>query len=208
MEFIQVIYEVPPEIAAGLATNSFQRFGSVVRGPENIIAHLKEVEPIKESASALKGLFDGGVKSPGSLIAIGIGVVGVTVGAIYLVGARKKSVGKSLQIEAVEHYNASLVSYLEAITTGELDNLNLKKFRDDVGALKSLSKAGEISVEFSQEHSKALNALLAGYTRELAEANSVDLPELPELSPGTAESLMEDIELYLDAQQAIIDKDS
>lgn len=208
MTLIQVTYEVPAEIAAGLATKSFQRFGSVVRGPENIIAHLKEVEQVKEQAGALKGLFKGGVKSPGSIVAIGIGVVGVTVGAIYLVGARRKDAARSLQLEAVERYNASLVSYLEAITTGELDELNLKKFRDDVEVLKALAMTGEISVEFSQEHSKALNALLADYTRELAHANSVELAELPELSPGTAETLMEDIELYLDAQQAIIDKDS
>lgn len=208
MEIIQVCYEVPAEILAGLETKSYQRFGSVVRGPQNIITHLKEVEPVKQHSGALSRLFGGGVKSPGSIVAIGIGAVGVTLGAIYFAGARKKAAAKAQKIQAVESYNASLVSYIEAITAGQLDKFNLMKFRDDVEVLKSLVNMGEISFDLSLEHSKALNALLRDYTIKLAQANLVELTELPELSPGTAEKLMQDIELFLDTQQAIIDKDS
>ncbi len=208
MEIIQVCYEVPAEILAGLETNSYQRFGSVVRGSQNIITHLKEVEPVKKHAGALTRLFKGGAKSPGSIVAIGIGAVGVTLGTIYFASARKKAAAKAQKIQAVESYNASLVSYLEAITAGQLDKFNLMKFRVDVEVIKSLVSTGEISVELSLEHSKALNALLRDYTIKLAQANLAELSELPELSPGTTEKLMQDIELFLDAQEAIIDKES
>lgn len=211
MPIKQVSYDIPAEIAAGLAAGTLKRFGSVVRDGKGIIMHLKEVGQVDEKAgSIVKGLFEAGAKSPG-VIAIGIGVVAAVGGAAYYLGTRKQRDTKSPDIGTTERYNASLVAYLEAITAGELDSKILKEFKTEVEALKNSTVNGEISVEYSHKWAEALNALLADYTRKLSEANSaelLELPELPELNPGTAETLFADIEVYLNAQQKIIGSES
>lgn len=208
MPIIQVDYSVPPKIAAGLASGEFQRFGSVIRDSQRITTHLKEVGRTSSKMSASGGLFGGGVKSAGSIVAIGIGVIGVIGGAVYLAKAHKRDASKSLKLELVERYNASLLSYLEAITSGALVEANLTDLRAAVEEISALNREGEIAVELSQEHSEALNTLLGDFTRKLAEANSVSVGQLPEPTPGTTEKLLEDINMYLDAQQKIFDTDS
>lgn len=100
------------------------------------------------------------------------------------------------------------MAYLEAITAGELDSKILEEFKAEVEALKNSTVNGEISVEYSHKWAEALNALLADHTRKLSEANSAELLKLPELNPGTAETLFVDIEVYLNAQQKIIGSES
>lgn len=205
MPIIQVAYEVPAEVAAGLATGIYKRFGSVVRDSNEIIMHLSEVGQTKEkTGSLIKGLFDGGAKTTG-MIAIGIGVVAAVGGAAYYLSARKKRDSEPSEIETAERYNFTLEAYLEAITTGNLDLKTLKEFKTEIQALKISTASGEISFEYSHEWAQALNSLLADYTRKLAEANSADLSELPELSPDTIEMLLNDIHIYLDAQKRIFD---
>lgn len=207
MPITQVNLEVPADIALGLASGELQRFGSVVRDSKGIIAHLKDVDRIGSKTAANKGLFGGGAKSAGSIIAIGIGVIGVIGGAVYLVKARKKDASVTSQLECVERYNSSVATYIEAITSGKLDQAVLTEFRAAVEEMRVLAREGEIAVDFSPQRSEALNALLGDYTRKLAEANSVSVGQLPDLAPGTMETLLEDISFYLDAQQKIIDTD-
>ncbi|WP_159029141.1 hypothetical protein [Streptomyces viridochromogenes] len=142
----------------------------------------------------------GMLKSPRFLIPTA--VVG-TVAAVIVAAKRRKQTGKPEVPECVQSYNASLAAYVEAVHEGclELDIIN--RLIADLDVVKAYSdEDGSVTLDFSTKHAEMLVNIVVDYTRQLAEANSVDLNEL-QGGPTSENSAVVDLRRHLEVQRKI-----
>lgn len=162
MPIIQVFYEVPPDLAVGLATGDMTRFGSVVRGSSQIVAHLKEVQaPRKPSEGAVQRLAaaarDPKVMMPVLVVSAATAVVGG--GALLVVKHQQR----------VDALVAALTEYLAAVRKGQLGP-------DDINrVLAALDDVPRFALRHDAFAPLVREVVLI--TQKLAEANSYELPE-------------------------------
>jgi hypothetical protein len=163
---VQVVLDVPPDIAAGLASGALVRIGGVVRNAATgkIVKHLGEGRlPAKEKVTngianvAQRVWGSTGGKTAVAISALGLLVVGGTVAAERWDNRRRT---KAL--------NAALKAYLDLAEAGEMT----------VGQIDALSSAIE-SARGAYSNDSALIAekvvnLVEGYTVALAQANEVN----------------------------------
>lgn len=208
MPVVQITYEVPLDIAKGLATGELKMLGTAaVRNRTGIAAHIREI-----SRTVSDGKDPGGAamaksfKNP-KFVVLGLGVVAVVaVGGVAGWTARKKQAAKPEVPECVANYNASLAEYLEAIGKGSLDSDLLTRLISDLDVVKEESESGSITLELSLDESGTLVDLVADYTSKLAEANSVDLTIIEVAEAGSVGSPVVDLRRYLEAQKRIFDQ--
>jgi hypothetical protein len=200
----QVTYDIPPDIWVGLKSGEFSRFGSVVRNRKEIITHLKEVSLPGASQEGEMRRIAAGLKHPKAIAAIGLGTV--ILGGLVIFAARKrKQDPKPRMPNCVENYNASLGAYLEAVRSGNLDADIINRLISDLSTVKENSDSGNIAIDFSTEQSDTLVQIVVDYTRKLAEANSIELSDLPELAPDSEENVIIDLHRHLEVQKQIFD---
>ena len=173
----QVAFEIPLDIAEGIASGKYRQFGGIVRdGAGHIVKHLKPVE-LAENANQAKQLaqqaIDLAKKNPkaaiGAAAAASVVVVG---GAAY--GVVKHIRGKK---EREEHeakmavFNAAFNEYIACL--GE-ENLSLEKIdalEASIDALAGTEKG--FTVEIEGDQFKALVKSVSDYTARLAKANGM-----------------------------------
>lgn len=159
---VKVVLDVPPDIAAELATETLVRVGSVVRDAANgqIVTHLKEARlPAKEAANGVAHIAQQFLSTTGVKIGVGILVAGTvaTVGTF--------TVGSWINRRRAKALNAALKAYLEAAQVGEvtvevIDNLS--------GAINAANGSG--SNDTVQIAEQVVN-LVESHTVALAQAN-------------------------------------
>ena len=146
---VQVVLDVPLDIAAGLASGTLVRVGGVVRNAKTgtIVKHLGEGRlPAKEAANGVPKVAQRVLSTTRGKIGAGILVCGaVAAGGTF-------AVGWWINRRRTKELNAALEAYLDA------------------------AKAGERSVEQIDALSSAIEAekvvdLVEGYTVALAQAN-------------------------------------
>jgi hypothetical protein len=205
---VQITYDVPLDIAKGLATGELSMLGtSAVRNSTHITAHIREVSrTISDSKDPMAAAVAKSVKNP-KFVIIGLGVVAVAaVGGGVAVWARNKTKQPAAEHETPEcvvNYNASLTAYLEAIGSGSLDADLINRLISDLDAVKENADSGMISLELSVEDSDKLVRLIADYTNKLADANSVELSGLDDADTDSADGVIVDMRRYLEAQRQI-----
>lgn len=205
MAVIQVPLDVPDEIFARVLTGEYVRVGGVIRHGVSgrLVKLLEDAPPIDEAKEAVKANIAKGNRTG---IVIGLGVVAVAAvagGAAYL--ATRKT--KRAQLESptcVEYYAASLAAYLDAASHGTLDAEIIDRLIADLDAVKQQSDGGAITVDFSTEQAETLVGLVAGHTRNLAEANQLDLSKL-EPADGQGATVIE-LRPYLEAQRQLFSR--
>lgn len=186
----QVAYVIPDKIAAGFATGTMSRFGSVVRDNKGIITHLKEI-PIpgktnRLSTNAIVGLIAGGIV--------------VTVGAGYGFGylLKKRKVKKNIR-----KFTDAFQVYLYAIQEGNLTSSILFDLESTLSSIKETAEKGLIKVDIIPEIFDSFKAILADYTKQLAKANNAPFDE-SSYGHSTGDNII-DIKKYLYKQVEILD---
>lgn len=210
MPTIQITYDVPLDIAKGLATGELSMLGtSAVRNSKHIAAHIHEVSrTISDIDDATSAAIAKSFKNP-KFIILGLGVVAVAAvgsGVAAWAMRRKPQEAQPEVPECVANYNASLAAYLGAIGSGSLDADHITRLIEDLDALKGNADSGTISLVLSVEESDKLVRIMADYTSQLADANSVELSGLDETDSESTEGVIVDMRRYLMAQREIFDQ--
>ena len=206
MPVVQITYDVPLDIAKGLATGELSMLGTAaVRNSKHIAAHIREVSrTISDGDDATSAAIAKTFKNP-KFVILGLGVVAVAAvggGVAAWAMSRKQQEAQAEVPECVANYNASLARYLEAIGSGSLDDDLIARLISDLDALKENLDSGTISLELSVGESEKLVRIMADYTSKLANANSVELSGLDESTEG----VIVDMRRYLVAQREIFDR--
>lgn len=203
MAIEQVAFYIPPDIKADLAAGLLHRFGGVVRNSQgHIVSHLREIPlpPESQQAAAKKTIAIAGVHK--GLVAAGLAVTGIVVGGLIYFAARNRSDSAS----TVDRYEASLAKYLEAIQAGTLDASTVTQLIDDLDAVRSLADNGAIIVDFTTEPSATLVNLVVEYTRQLADANGVNLTGPDRALAASKVSTISRLRSHLGLQQRIFNE--
>lgn len=159
---IQVVLDVPPDIAAGLASGTLVRVGGVVRNATTgaIVKHLGEGRlPAKEAANSVANVARRVLGTTRGKIGVGI----LVVGAVGTVGTF--TVDRWINRRRDKALNAALKAYIDAAQAGGLtvqviDNLS--------GAIKAANGSGSNdSVQIAEQ---VVN-LVESHTVALAQAN-------------------------------------
>ncbi|MFI6098149.1 hypothetical protein ACIA8G_21525 [Lentzea sp. NPDC051213] len=196
---VQPTFFIPPEIEAGLLTGDLIRCGGVVRNTAGrLVTHLKEISAPKPNEDAVEAAA-WMLKKPVVIAGlVTLAVVGTATAAVAIVRKRKRALP-----ECVKNYNDSLRAYLEAVRNQSLDAEIIDRLIADLGAVKAYSENGNITVDFSTEQSETLVQVVIDYTRQLAQANSIDLDESPESTPTSTDAPVVDLRRYLEVQRRI-----
>jgi hypothetical protein len=198
---VQPTFFVPPAIAAGLLTGDLTRWGGVVRDTAgHIVAHLDEIPAPKPNDAV--GAAAAWVPTRPVVVAglATVVVVGSVSAAVAIVCRRRRRRGLP---DCVKNYNASLLAYLEAVSHQSLKAEIIDRLIADLDGLKAYSKNSNMTLGFSVEQSEALVQVVIDYTRQLAQANSIDLGELPESTPTSTNASVIDLRRYLESQRRI-----
>ncbi|MEV0068005.1 MULTISPECIES: hypothetical protein [unclassified Amycolatopsis] len=96
-----------------------------------------------------------------------------------------------------------MVDCCEAVRNQSLDAEIIDRLIADLDAAKAYSESGNITVDFSAEQYETLVQVVIDYTRQLAQANSIDLDESPESTPTSADAPVVDLRRSLEVQRRI-----
>lgn len=207
MAVIQTALVIPDDIVSRLLTGELVRHGGVVRDQASmqIVTHLKDVSPI-DGVEAARASIAKILRNP-VLIGLGVVAVAATAGAkAYLVTRKTKAAQPELPT-SVESYSASLAAYLEAARHGTLDAEIIERLIADLDAVKAESDSGTITIEFSPEQSETLVGIVADHTRTLAEANQLELSNLPEPANAQGATIIE-LRPYLEVQRELFSREA
>ena len=203
---IPVLFQIPPEIAQGLASGEFIRHGGLVRDSAGqIVAHLKEIgsEFTKSNPDLARA-----VKSRGGIVVGGmLLIVFVAAGsgtALWRSWKRKAQTSKRV-VSCVNSYNEALVGYLAAIQDQTLDGVVVNRL---VSSLEDLVLIGEEVGDRVVVTSDGLLEFVVGFTKTLAEANSVSPPELEIMDESEPQAAVVEMRLCLLAQREILNREA
>ena len=161
---VQVVLDVPPDIAVGLASGALVRVGGVVRDANTgqIVKHLGEVIlPDKEAAKAVRAIAQRALNATRGKVGAGI----VVVGAVVVAVGGKVAFGWWNSHCRAKDLNMALNAYLDAAKAGQMTVGRI----DSLSAAIEAARGGGLTDPVSIAE-KVVN-LVEGYTTALAEAN-------------------------------------
>lgn len=207
MAVLQTALDIPDDVFARLVTGEYVRDGGVVRDlAGRLVKLLDDASPGADSQEAARATIAKALTRPKS-IAMGLGVVAVaaTAGGVAFVAARRKKAAETELPTCVQTYNASLTAYLEAARNGNLDAGIIDRLIADLDAVMEESDSGKITIDFSPAQSETLVGIVADHTRNLAEANQLELSDLQQHAPDSESGTIIDLRRYLEIQGRIFD---
>lgn len=178
MAIVQDTYDIPDDIATGLAIGLYRRIGSVIRyaaGPNKgqIVRQLTPVD-MSMAMEAADGLGEKTLRflkehKKGTAIAVAT----VAVAGVGVIVCNKMN---NYELKVVAEFRAALRAYIEAIREGDVD---IDKIDRLMKALEQLTKHKDykkICVQLSTEELEVLVGHIYNYTIKLAKDNKVELP--------------------------------
>ena len=159
---VQVVLDVPPDIAARLASGDLVRVGGVVRDAKTgqIVKHLGEGRlPAKETAKDVRAIAQRALNATRGKVGVGI----VVVKAVAVGG--KAAVDWWNSRRRAKDLNMALNAYLDAAKAGQMTVERI----DSLSAAIEAARGGGLTDSVSIAE-KVVN-LVEGYTTALAEAN-------------------------------------
>lgn len=159
---VQVVLDVPPDIAARLASGDLVRVGGVVRDAKTgqIVKHLGEGRlPAKETAKDVRAIAQRALNATRGKVGVGI----VVVKAVAVGG--KAAVDWWNSCRRAKDLNVALNAYLDAAKAGQMAVERI----DSLSAAIEAARGGGLTDSVSIAE-KVVN-LVEGYTTALAEAN-------------------------------------
>ncbi|MBE6643572.1 MAG: hypothetical protein E7615_07960 [Ruminococcaceae bacterium] len=201
MTIVQDAFYIPDDIATGLATGLYKRFGSIIRyatGPKNgrIVMNLDSVKPkaVKQatgiSSKVFKFVQDN--KKAVGIAAIGTAIVGATVLGYYK--------WKNHEPKVLTEFRAALKTYIDAIRKGKMDINKINTLINALEALKKHTDYEKITVQLTADELEVLVSRIYEYTVKLAKDNSV---ELSDKDLKQSKGVILNLESYLKAQKKI-----
>ena len=207
MAVIQPALAIPDDIDSRLLTGEYVRLGGVVRdNAGRLVTLLDDAFPLDNAQDAAQANIAKILKAP-KYVLIGLGVVAVaaTAGAAAYRVTRKTKAAQPELPTSVESYSASLAAYLEAARHGALDAEIIDRLIADLDAVKAASDSGTITIAFLPEEWETLVGIVAGHTRTLAEADQLELSNLPEPANAQGATIIE-LRPYLEVQRELFSR--
>jgi len=224
MAYVQVLFDVPPEIMEGLNSGIYKLFGGVVRNAKGeIVYHLKDaLEVGEQSQKAVRQVAQAAVqepKAPGLLakagafaakhkvgVGIGIGLVVAVAGySIYkLVTSKKDDIDRQEVPVEICQFNKALNDYVDAIRNGQLTPDVAAALSNALDQLKSTEDAGSIKIELTIDQSDSMVEIITSFTREFAKANDYPLNEMDIMPNASTRGKLKLLQRNLAIQQEIM----
>lgn len=176
MAIVQDVFDIPDDIATGLATGLYRRIGSVVRyavgqNKGQIVKHLKPVD-MKGDEEVMgigeKALRFMKVHKKGTIITIAVATAVGTSAFIY-------NKVKNHEPKVVTEFREALRVYIDAIREGSMDIGKIDKLMVALEELKKYKDYEKISIQFTTEELEVLVGRIYRYTVKLAQDNDVEL---------------------------------
>lgn len=172
----QVAFDIPKEIALGLASGEYVQYGGVVRDAAGLI--VKHLEPadvsndvnkaIQVAAQAIKLAKENKKTAIGVLAVAGVAAAGgaVYAGVTHLQHKKEERARKT----AMDDFNAAFSEYLKALGNSELTVEKIDELENTISALSGSEK--DCTIEIESEQFKGLVKSVRDYTERLSKANS------------------------------------
>lgn len=171
----QVAFEVPAEIALGLATGKYVQWGGVVRdGAGHIVRHLKPAD-VQNGANKALRIADQAVQlakqnKKVAIAALAVADVATVGGGVYAGVTRvRRSKEDALRKKQMADFNSSFSEYLKALGDGELTIEMIDRLDGAITALNG-GKEG-FTVEIKGEQFEDIVRSVRDYTDRLSKAN-------------------------------------
>lgn len=195
----QVAFEVPAEIAAGLATGKYVQWGGVVRdGAGHIVKHLKPAD-VQNGANKALQIADQAAQlakqnKKVAIAALAVAGVAAVGGGIYAGMTHvRHSKEDAMRKKQMADFNSAFSEYLKALGDGELTIETIDRLEDAIAALND-GKEG-FTVEIKGEQFEDIVKSVRDYTDRLSKANgektSNAVLKLFEKKPNDIEGLKE-----------------
>lgn len=172
----QVAFDVPKEIALGLASGEYVQYGGVVRDAAgHIVKHLEPADvsndvnkAIQFAAQAIQLAKENKKTAIGVLAVAGVAAAGgaVYAGVTHLQHKKEERARKT----AMDDFNAAFSEYLKALGNSELTVEKIDELENAISALSGSEKGCTIEIE--SEQFKSLVKSVRDYTERLSKANS------------------------------------
>ena len=172
----QVAFDVPKEIALGLASGEYVQYGGVVRDAAgHIVKHLEPADvsndvnkAIQVAAQAIQLAKENKKAAIGVLAVAGVAAAGCAVyaGVTHLQHKKEERARKT----AMDDFNAAFSEYLKALGDSELTVEKIDELENAISALSGSEKGCTIEIE--SEQFKGLVKSVRDYTERLSKANS------------------------------------
>ena len=172
----QVAFDVPKEIALGLASGEYVQYGGVVRDAAgHIVKHLEPADvsndvnkAIQVAAQAIQLAKENKKAAIGVLAVAGVAAAG---GAVYAgVTHLQHKMEERARKTAMDDFNAAFSEYLKALGNSELTVEKIDELENAISALSGSEKGCTIEIE--SEQFKNLVKSVRDYTERLSKANS------------------------------------
>lgn len=172
----QVAFDIPKEIALGLASGEYVQYGGVVRDAAgHIVKHLEPADvsndvnkAIQVAAQAIQLAKENKKTAIGVLAVAGVAAAGgaVYAGVTHLQHKKEERARKT----AMDDFNAAFSEYLKALGNSELTVEKIDELENAISALSGSEKGCTIEIE--SEQFKSLVKSVRDYTEHLSKANS------------------------------------
>lgn len=172
----QVAFDIPKEIALGLASGEYVQYGGVVRDAAgHIVKHLEPAnvsndvnKAIQVAAQAIQLAKENKKTAIGVLAVAGVAAAGgaVYAGVTHLQHKKEERARKT----AMDDFNAAFSEYLKALGNSELTVEKIDELENAISALSGSEKGCTIEIE--SEQFKSLVKSVRDYTERLSKANS------------------------------------
>lgn len=172
----QVAFDIPKEIALGLASGEYVQYGGVVRDAAgHIVKHLEPADvsndvnkAIQVAAQAIQLAKENKKTAIGVLAVAGVAAAGgaVYAGVTHLQHKKEERARKT----AMDDFNAAFSEYLKALGNSELTVGKIDELENAISALSGSEKGCTIEIE--SEQFKTLVKSVRDYTERLSKANS------------------------------------
>ena len=172
----QVAFDIPKEIALGLASGEYVQYGGVVRdAADHIVKHLEPADvsndvnkAIQVAAQAIQLAKENKKTAIGVLAVAGVAAAGgaVYAGVTHLQHKKEERARKT----AMDDFNAAFSEYLKALGNSELTVEKIDELENAISALSGSEKGCTIEIE--SEQFKNLVKSVRDYTERLSKANS------------------------------------
>lgn len=172
----QVAFDIPKEIALGLASGEYVQYGGVVRDAAgHIVKHLEPADvsndvnkAIQVAAQAIQLAKENRKTAIGVLAVASVAAAGgaVYAGVTHLQHKKEERARKT----AMDDFNAAFSEYLKALGNSELTVEKIDELENAISALSGSEKGCTIEIE--SEQFKSLVKSVRDYTERLSKANS------------------------------------
>lgn len=172
----QVAFDVPKEIALGLASGEYVQYGGVVRDAAgHIVKHLEPADvsndankAMQVAAQAIQLAKENKKAAIGVLAVAGVAAAGgaVYAGVTHLQHKKEERARKT----AMDDFNAAFSECLKALGNSELTVEKIDELENAISALSGSEKGCTIEIESEQFKSPVKS--VRDYTERLSKANS------------------------------------